>query len=103
RAEAGARRLQPLVERRGADGAAALVLFMRPGHGIVFAVGLERAREDPAAVAVQRAEATDVHRPQIHRRLAPVDPFGERAARPAGAGDAEGVEPGADEEPAEFR
>ena len=44
------------------------------------------------------AEAPDVDGPQIHRRLAAHDPLGDGLARPAAAGDAEGVEPGCDEE-----
>ena len=102
-AEAGALRLQALVERRDAQRPAGLVLLMGPGHGVVLAIGFERAGQHPAAVAVERPEAPDIHRPEIHGRLAGGDPFGERPAGAAGARDAEGVEAGADIEAGQLR
>ncbi len=70
---------------------------MRPGHRVVPAVGFERAGPDPGGGEVVRAEAADVDRPEVVRRRAVDDPFGQRHARAATAGDAEGVEAGADE------
>src|SRR3546814_15261505 len=79
------------------------MLLMGPGHGVVLAIGLQRAGAGPAVVAMQRAEAADVDRPQIHRRLAARHPFRQRLAGTAARRDAEGVEPGADREIAELR
>ena len=69
----------------------------------MLAVELERARAHPAVVAVRRAEAADVDRPEIERRLAGRDPLGERLAGAAARGDAEGVEAAADEEALQLR
>src|SRR5262249_45160197 len=101
--EAGALALEPLIERRQPQRPAALVFLMRPGHRIVLAVGLDGARQHPAAIAVQRAEAADIDRPEVHGRLAARDPFGERAAGPPGASNAEGIEAGADIEVPDLR
>ena len=43
------------------------------------------------------AEAADVDRPEVERRLAAGDPLGQRPAGAAGGRDAEGVEAGADD------
>src|SRR5262249_51473655 len=102
-AEAGAGSAQAFVERRDAQRPTALVLLMRPGHGVVLAIGLQRARQHPAPVAVELAEAPDVHGPEVHRRLAAGDPFGERPAGAAGTRDAEGIEAGADIEALQLR
>ena len=102
-AKAGACGLQAFVERRAAQRPAGLIFLRRPGDGVVPRIGLQRARAHPVRVVVVRAEAADVHRPEIERRLAVGDPFGERHAGAARRGDAEGVEAGADEEIAHLR
>ena len=66
-------------------------------------IGLQRARAHPVRVFVARAEASDIHRPQIVRRLAVGDPFGERHPGAARRGDAKGVEPRADEKISHLR
>src|SRR5690242_289255 len=76
---------------------------MGPGHGIVLAIGLERAREHPTAIAMKGGETPDVYGPEIHRRLAARDPFGERPASAPGARDPEGVETGANIEAVQLR
>src|SRR6185437_362158 len=101
--EASALVLEALIERRDAHRAPTLVLFMRPRHRIVLAVGLQRARQHPLAIAVNVAEAPDIDRPEVHGRLAGGDPLGQRAPGAAGAGDAEGVEAGAHVEVSHFR
>src|SRR6185295_605533 len=58
--EASALVLEALIERRDAHRAPTLVLFMRPRHRIVLAVGLQRARQHPLAIAVNVAEAPDI-------------------------------------------
>ena len=98
RAEHGALRLQPLVERRDDARPAALVFLEREGDGVVLAVGLERPLAGPGVVAVELGEAADVDDPEVHRLLALRHPVGEHPAGAAGRGDAEGVEAGADEE-----
>ncbi len=80
RAEAGAGLLETRIEGRDAERPAARIFLVRPGHGVMLAVGLARAREHPALVAVEGAEAADVDGPEVHGRLAADDPFGERAA-----------------------
>ncbi len=102
-AEAGTLCLQPVVERRLAAGTAAGMLLEGPGHGVVLAIGLQRADTHPVGVEMRAAEAPDIDRPEIVRRLALGDPFGERHARPAGRSNAEGVEAGADEEIPQLR
>ena len=92
-----------LVTVHRAGGPAGRVLLVRPGHGVVLGIGFERARPDPRPVAMHRPEAADVDRPEIEGRLAAGDPFGERAARAAGGGDAEGVEARADIEALQLR
>ena len=62
----------------------------------MLGVGLERARAHPVRVEMVLAEAADVDRPEIVRRLALGDPFGEHHAGAAARRDAEGVEAGAD-------
>ena len=52
---------------------------------------------------MRQAEAADVDRPQVHRRLAGGDPVGKRAAGAARRGDTEGVEAAADVEPTHLR
>ena len=52
---------------------------------------------------MEAREAADVDRPQIERRLAGHDPFGQRHAGAARAGDAHRVEAGADEEAFQLR
>ena len=47
-----------------------------------------------------RAEAPDVHLPDVHRRLAGEDPLGHHLADPAGAGESVGAEPGGDKQAA---
>ena len=69
----------------------------------MLAVELERARAHPADVVVRRAEAADVDRPEVERRLAGRDPLGERLAGAAAGRDAERVEAGADVEAAQLR
>ena len=50
-----------------------------------------------------RAETPDVHRPQIHRRLAADNPLGQRPPRPAVGRDAVSIETGTDKKAAHFR
>ncbi len=69
----------------------------------MLAVELERARPDPAVVALRLAEATDVDRPEVHGRFARHDPLGERASGAARRGDAERIEAAADVEACELR
>ncbi len=91
-----ARRLQPRVQGRGELRPAGLGLFLRPADGVVLAVVFERAGADPLDILVRNAEAADVHRPEVHGRLAARDPFGQGLARPAAGNDAEGIEARAD-------
>ena len=69
----------------------------------MLGVGFERAGADPGRRQVVAAEAADVDRPEIVGRRAVHHPFGQRHARTAARRDAEGVEPGADEEPVDLR
>src|SRR5262249_17244144 len=91
-AEAGARCSEALVGGRDAQGPAAFIPLMGPGHCVVLAIGLQRAHEHPAPVAVELAETADVDGPEIHRRLAAGDPLRERATGTARARYAEGIE-----------
>jgi hypothetical protein len=50
------------------------------------------------SLALKRAKAADVDRPQVQRRFALHDPLGERLACAAGRGDAHRVEAAADVE-----
>ena len=102
-AEHGAGLLQALIERRAAERPSRIVLLGRPGDGVMLAVQLKRARPHPAVIAVGQAKASDVDRPQVHRRLAPGDPFGERPSGAAGRGDPESVEAAAHVHPAYLR
>ena len=102
-AEAGAFRLEPVVKRRTAERPPGAILLERPGHGVMLGVGLERAGAHPVRVEMVPAEAADVDRPQIERRLALGNPFGERHAGAAARRDAEGVEAGPDIDAAHLR
>ena len=102
-AEAGALGFQPVVERRTAERPAGAIFLERPGHGVVLGVGLERAGAHPVRIEMVPAEAADVDRPEIVRRLALGDPFGEHHACAAPGCDAEGVEAGADIDAAHLR
>ena len=62
----------------------------------MLGVEFQRARAHPVDAPVRLAEAADVDGPEVHRRLAAHDPFGERLAGPAPGGDAVGVEAGAE-------
>ena len=55
------------------------------------------------AIRVERREAADVDVPQVERRLAVDDPFGDELAGAAGIGDARRVEAGAHEVAGELR
>ncbi len=101
--EDGAARLEARVERRDDARPAAFVFFKRESDGVVLAVGLERALAGPGAVLVQPGEAADVHGPQIHRLFAGRHPLGQHPTGAPGRGNAESVEPGTDEEAAQFR
>ena len=102
-AERGALRLEPVVERRAAERPARAILLERPGHGVVLGVGLERPGAHPVGVEMVPAEAADIDRPQIVRRLALGHPFGEHHAGAAAGRDAEGVEAGPDIDAAHLR
>ncbi len=52
---------------------------------------------------MERREASDVHIPQVERRLAADDPFRDQPARPARIGDSRRVEPRADKIARDFR
>ena len=97
RAEHGAMRLQPLVERRDDARPAGLVFLVREADRVVLAIGLERAVAHPVAVAMQIGEAADVDDPKVERRLAVDHPLRQHPAGAAAGRDAEGVEAGADE------
>ena len=97
-AEYSARRLEPIVERRTAQRPPGTIFLGRPRHRVVFGVGFERARTDPVGIAMAASEPPDVSRPEIERRRAFHDPFGERHSRAAPGCDAEGVETRADKD-----
>ena len=67
-------------------------------YGVVLADGFADTRREPRLIGVERGEAADIHRPEVHGRLAGVDPFGQGLAGAAGAGDAHGIHAGADKE-----
>ena len=90
--EPGAVRGQAVVERRPAEVAAMLELEVRGRQPEVHAERLDASRAEERAVAVPRAEAADVDRPQVEGLLAADDPLGEGLARPAAEGQAGGVE-----------
>ena len=99
RAEDGALRGEPVIERRTAERARAFELAVRPGHRVVQAERLRDAVLQPCArcrgTRAKRRMSTG-HRSSVGSPLD--DPFGERAPGAAGAGDAHRVEAGADEE-----
>ena len=99
----GARRDQRVVERRSSAGPRRDMLLRRPGHGVVFGIGLQRARLDPARVPVCAAKTADVHGPEIEGRRPLGDPFGKRHSGPAARGNPERVEACTDKEPRLFR
>ena len=92
-----------VVERGAAAGAAGAVLFRRPGHGVMLAIGLERAGADPIGVGMGPAKAANIDGPEIIGRRASGDPFGQRHPRAAARGDAIGVEARADVEAGQLR
>src|SRR5208337_2612042 len=49
-AEHGASRLEAVVERRAAQRPSGAIFLRRPGHGVVFRVGFQRPRTDPAGI-----------------------------------------------------
>ena len=102
-AEAGAPCRQPVVQRALAQAAAGGELAVGPGHLVVQAEDLGGALAQEGAVVGVRPEPADIHGPQVHRRLALGHPLGQVLARAAGAGDAEGVEPGRHEQAAQLR
>ena len=69
----------------------------------MLAGGLGRALDEKLRVTVMFAETPDVHRPQIHRRLATHNPLRQRPPRPAVGRDAVRVEAGTDKKAAHFR
>ena len=69
----------------------------------MLAGGLGRALDEKLRVAVMIAETPDVHRPQIHRRLATHNPLRQSPPRAAVGCDAVGVEAGTDKKAAHFR
>src|SRR5262245_19282666 len=98
-AEACPLRFELVIERRTAKRTAQAILLMRPGHGVVLGVGLERAGAHPVRVEMVLAEAANIHRPEIVRRLALGHPFGQHHAGTAAGGDAESVEARPDKNP----
>src|SRR5207237_4614760 len=74
-----------------------------PGHLIVQAEHLSYAFAQERAIVRPWPEAPDVHAPKIERWLALDHPFGQILPGPARAGDTDGVEPGGDEQMAQFR
>ena len=102
-AEPRAARLEAIVKRRATERPAAFMLALRPRHLVVQAERLGDAVAQPGVVAVEIGEAADVDRPQIERRLAGDDPFGQRHAGPARTRDTHRIEPGADIEAAQSR
>ena len=97
-AEARAGVTQARIQRREAGRAPALVLFVRPRHRVVLGVSLHRAGAHPVGLLMRAAEAAEIDGPQVVRRPTGVHPLGQRHAGAASGGDAEGVEPGTDEE-----
>ena len=65
--------------------------------------GLGRAIDEKLRVTVMFAETPDIHRPQIHRRLATHNPLRQRPPRTAVGRDAVRVETGTDKKAAHFR
>ena len=102
-AETGPSRLQMGIKRRAARGPGRAVLFRRPGDGVMFAIGFQRAFPYPVGRLMHLAEAADVYRPKVERGRALGHPFRQRHARPPARGDAKGVEPGPDEQVPLFR
>ena len=94
---------QQVVQRAGAQRARGLQLLARPAHGVVQAQRLARALSQALAIGVVRAEAADVHVPQVAGGLAIGDPLRDQLARTAGVGDAGRIETGADEVIAQLR
>ena len=97
RAEHGAMRLQPVIERRDDARPAGSVFLMREADRVMLAIGLERAVAHPVAVAVQVGKAPDVDHPQVERRLAVDDPLRQHPAGAAARRDAERIEAGTHE------
>ena len=62
-AKAGTFRLEPVVEGRAAQRPSGAILLERPGHGVMFGVGLERAGAHPACVEMVPAKAANIDRP----------------------------------------
>src|SRR5262245_51906774 len=66
-AEAGALVLEPVIERRNAQAARAVIFLVRKCDGVVLAIGLERARANHRVVVMNPPEAADIDRPEVHR------------------------------------
>src|SRR5207244_4222089 len=85
-----------VVERRRAQWPRCLELLARPAHRVVQAERFAGASCERLAVRGERREAADVDVPQVTRRFAFDDPFGDQPAGAARVRDAGRVEAGGD-------
>ena len=92
----------PAVRGGQPQGAAGGSLVVGIADVVVGLVGLRHAGKRVAGRAVLRAEAPDVHVPQVERGLALGDPLGHHLPDPTGSGQAVGAEPGGHVEPADL-
>src|SRR5262249_6329309 len=101
-AERRAELAKPRIGWREAEPPSLLPLLVRVAQVVVRAVDLVRSLEREAAGAILRAEAPEVHVPDVQSRIALDDPVGHDPAHAAGAGDAVGAEAARDEEAADL-
>ena len=97
-AEAGVARGESRVKRRVARRPRRLHLPVRPVHGVEQAQALAHAGPEVALVALERVEAGDVDRREVHGRAALDHPLRHRHPDAAAGEDALRVEAGGDEE-----
>src|ERR1051326_3694975 len=101
-AEAGAAGGQAIMDGAFANAPAGFEFAVGPGHLVVEPEHLGDAFPEEGPVIGPGPETADVDRPQVEGGLAVDDPFGEVFPGAAGAGDADGVEAGGDEEALQF-
>src|SRR5699024_5356801 len=101
--ETGPLFFEPLIQWRDAAWTAAVVLFVWPRNGVVFAVDFERAPAYPLRVPMRLAESTNIDRPQIVWLATLGNPFRQGLAGASACCNTEGVETGAHEIVAHLR
>ena len=82
--------LEDLPQRTAACIARHRQFLARIVQVVIRAIGMDRALVQCTRAGMEVAEAAQVERPEVHLRVALHDPFGHRAPRPAGRGDAGG-------------